>query len=102
VPTFDAQYTLRGIMMTKAKVGAASWNGGGYSNPEVDALIEQVMAETDVNKRIALIHQAQRVHNEDFGHIPMYHIMIPWAMRLGVDLAHRADNLVFMRDVTVK
>jgi peptide/nickel transport system substrate-binding protein len=102
VPTFDAQYTLRGIMMTKAKVGAASWNGGGYSNAQVDALIEEVMAETDVNKRIALIHQAQRVHNEDFGHIPLYHIMIPWAMRQGVDLAHRADNLVFMRDVTVK
>jgi peptide/nickel transport system substrate-binding protein len=101
VPTFDAQYTLRGIMMTREKVGAASWNAGGYSNPEVDALIEQVMAETDAAKRVALIHQAQRIHNREFGHIPLYHIMIPWAMRQGVELAHRADNLLFIRDVAV-
>jgi peptide/nickel transport system substrate-binding protein len=102
VPTFDAQYTLRGIMMTREKVGAASWNAGGYSNPEVDALIEQVMAETDAAKRVALIHAAQRIHNREFGHIPLYHIMIPWAMRQGVELQHRADNLLFVRDVAVK
>jgi peptide/nickel transport system substrate-binding protein len=102
VPTFDAQYTLRGIMMTREKVGAASWNAGGYSNPQVDALIDQVAAETDTVKRNALIHEAQRVHNREFGHIPLYHIMIPWAMRQGVELTLRADNLLFIRDVTVR
>ena len=102
VPTFDAQYTLRGIMMTRDKVGAASWNAGGYSNPEVDALIEQVAAETDAAKRVGLIHEAQRIHNREFGHIPLYHIMIPWAMRQGVELTLRADNLLFIRDVKVR
>jgi peptide/nickel transport system substrate-binding protein len=102
VPTFDAQYTLRGIMMTREKVGAASWNAGGYSNPQVDALVEQVAAETDAVKRTALIHEAQRIHNREFGHIPLYHIMIPWAMRQGVELTLRADNLLFIRDVTVR
>lgn len=102
VPTFDAQYTLRGIMMTREKVGAASWNAGGYSNAQVDALIEQVAAETDAAKRVGLIHQAQRIHNGEFGHIPLYHIMIPWATRQGITLQHRADNLVFARDVTVQ
>jgi peptide/nickel transport system substrate-binding protein len=102
VPTFDAQYTLRGIMMTREKVGAASWNAGGYSNPQVDALVEQVAAETDAVKRTALIHEAQRIHNREFGHIPLYHIMIPWAMRQGVELTLRADNLLFILDVTVR
>lgn len=102
VPTFDAQYTLRGIMMTREKVGAASWNAGGYSNAEVDALVERIAAETDAARRVALIHEAQRIHNREFGHIPLYHIMIAWAMRAEVDLAHRADNLLFVRDITVR
>jgi len=102
VPTFDAQYTLRGIMMTREKVGASSWNMGSYSNAEVDALIERVAAETDPQKRVGLIHEAQRIHNREFGHIPLYHIMIPWAMRQGVELTLRADNLLFVRDVTVR
>ena len=37
VPTYDAMYTLRGIMMSRAKVGGSSWNGGGYSNAAFDA-----------------------------------------------------------------
>jgi peptide/nickel transport system substrate-binding protein len=102
VPTFDAQYTLRGIIMSRAKVGASSWNMGGYANAEVDALIEQVAAETDPARRVALIHAAQRIHNREFGHVPLYHIMIPWAVRANVDVTLRADNILFVRDVAVR
>lgn len=102
VPTFDALYTLRGIMMTRAQAGGGSWNWGGYSNARVDALIREVEAETDPGKRTALIHEAQRVHNREFGHIPLYHLMIPFAMKAGVQMTHRADNLVFGRSVTVE
>ena len=101
VPTFDALYTLRGIMMTRAQAGGGSWNWGGYANARVDALIRQVEAETDPAKRTALIHEAQRVHNAEFGHIPLYHLMIPFAMKANVQMTHRADNLVFGRSVKV-
>jgi peptide/nickel transport system substrate-binding protein len=101
VPTFDALYTLRGIMMTRAEAGGGSWNWGGYSNPRVDALIRQVEAETNAAKRTALIHEAQRIHNAEFGHIPLYHLMIPFAMRATVRMTHRADNLIFGRSVKV-
>lgn len=101
VPTFDALYTLRGIMMTRAQAGGGSWNWGGYSNAQVDALIRQVEAETDPARRNGLIHQAQRIHNAEFGHIPLYHLMIPFAMRATVQMTHRADNLVFGKSVKV-
>jgi peptide/nickel transport system substrate-binding protein len=102
VPTFDALYTLRGIMMTRGQAGGGSWNWGGYSNPRVDALIREIEAATDPAKRTALIHEAQRVHNGEFGHIPLYHLMIPFAMKANVTVTHRADNLVFGRSVKVE
>jgi len=102
VPTFDALYTFRGIMMTRALAGGGSWNWGGYSNPRVDALIREVEAETAPARRIALIHEAQRIHNAEYGHIPLYHLMIPFAMKANVMVTHRADNLVFGRTVKVE
>lgn len=102
VPTFDALYTLRGIIMTKAKVGGGSWNGGGYSNPRVDELIEKLTAEANADERRSMILEAHRIHNAEFGHVPLYHIMIPWAHRQGVSVRHRADNQIAIKDVTVE
>jgi len=102
VPTFDALYTLRGIMMTRALAGGGSWNWGGYSNPAVDRLIGEIEAETDRTRRVALIREAQRIHNGEHGHIPLYHLMIPYAMKASVQLTHRADNVVFGRTVRIQ
>ncbi|MBI3708366.1 MAG: ABC transporter substrate-binding protein [Proteobacteria bacterium] len=101
VPTFDALYTLRGIIMTRGKVGAGSWNAGGYSNPRVDDLIVQVQGEIDAEKRTAYIQEAHAIHNGEFGHIPLYHLMIPWAMARNVDITHRADNFYLAKWVKV-
>jgi len=101
VPTYDAMYTLRGIMMTREKVGGGSWNGGGYSNAGVDSLIEQAQIEPNPDKRRQLIKDAHRLHNEEVGHLPMYHLMIPWAMGAKITAPHRADNQLEIRYVKV-
>lgn len=41
------------------KPGTASSNASGYQNPQMDALIEAINAETDAAKRKQLIHQMQ-------------------------------------------
>lgn len=43
----------------------ASQNDGGYSNPDLDALIDQIDAETDVATRQDLINQMQDLLDED-------------------------------------
>ncbi|MBL8700920.1 MAG: ABC transporter substrate-binding protein [Alphaproteobacteria bacterium] len=101
VPTYDAMYTLRGIMMSQAKVGGGSWNGGRYSNGQVDSLIEKAQTEPNPDTRRQLIKEAHRLHNEDVGHLPMYHLMIPWAMSGKVTAPHRADNQLEIRYVKV-
>jgi peptide/nickel transport system substrate-binding protein len=101
VPTFDASYTLRAVMASRAVGGAATWNAGGWSNAAFDALLPRIDSEQDPEVRRGLIRQAHALHNADLGHIPMYHMMIPWAHRTGVTVAHRADNQVQVREIRV-
>jgi peptide/nickel transport system substrate-binding protein len=101
VPTFDALYTLRAVMASRGMAGGASWNAGGWSNPRFDALVREVESETDAERRRALIREAHALHNAELGHIPLYHMVIPWAHRAGVAVTHRADNQVQIRDVRV-
>lgn len=102
VPTFDASYTLRAIMASRSVGGAATWNAGGWSNAEFDALLPRIDAEQDPEARRGLIRQAHALHNAELGHIPMYHMMIPWAHRTGVTVSHRADNQVQVREIRVE
>jgi peptide/nickel transport system substrate-binding protein len=102
VPTFDASYTIRAVMASRSVGGAATWNAGGWSNAEFDALIPRIDNEQDPEARRGLIRQAHALHNADLGHIPMYHMMIPWAHRAGVAVTHRADNQVQVREIRVE
>jgi len=99
VPTFDASYTMRAVMASRSIGGAASWNAGGWSDPGFDALLARVDAERDPAARRGLMVEAHRLHNAEVGHLPLYHMMIPWAHRQGVTLLHRADNQVQINDV---
>ncbi|PWS39186.1 ABC transporter substrate-binding protein [Falsiroseomonas bella] len=101
VPTFDASYTMRAVMASRSVGGSATWNAGGYSNPAFDALLPRIDAEGDPEARRALIREAHAMHNADLGHIPLYHMMIPWAHRTGVTVTHRADNQVQVREIVV-
>jgi len=101
VPTFDASYTLRAVMASRSIGGSASWNIGGYSNPAFDAMIPRIDAEGDPAARRALMIEAHRLHNADLGHVPLYHMMIPWAHRQGIAMQHRADNQFQVREIKV-
>jgi oligopeptide transport system substrate-binding protein len=48
-------------------------NLGGYSNPEVDALLEQARSETDIEARMALYHQAEQMIIDDVPDILLDH-----------------------------
>ena len=102
VPTFDASYTLRAVMASRSVGGAATWNAGGYANPAFDALLPRIDAEQDPQARRGLIRDAHALHNADLGHVPLYHMMIPWAVRSGVTVQHRADNQFQVREIRVE
>ncbi|MCO6418362.1 ABC transporter substrate-binding protein [Siccirubricoccus sp. KC 17139] len=73
------------------------FNNGGYSNPQLDTLIDQMAVETDPAKRQRIISEAARVLREDVGYIPLHQQQIVWAARNGVDVPQTADNYIQLR-----
>ena len=102
VPTFDSLYTLQSILRTKGTGGDGNWNFSGYSNPKLDAIVDQLKTEIDFKKRAELTREALLLDQADVGHIPLHHQVIPWAMRSNVTVVHRPDNRMHAKWAVVK
>lgn len=99
----DAQTMLSPVLHSPdAKTGNGSFNYGRYVNPKLDALIDAAAVEPNVEKRREIIRQAIAEHNAQVHHVPLHRQMIPWAMRSGVTVVHRADNAPSMEWVTIE
>ena len=97
---FDLSLNTRGHGVSDISPRANLWwrtggsqNFGGYSNPDFDALLEQIDNETDVTARAELISQAEDLLDQDppsflvgyTFHLPMWNSKVK-----GLDLANRA------------
>jgi peptide/nickel transport system substrate-binding protein len=72
--------------------GMGTSNSGGYSNRQVDALLEQALATFDDGKRAALLAEASRVAMADYGALPLHFEMTTWAFRKELDYVPRLDQ----------
>ncbi|GIK42966.1 MAG: ABC transporter substrate-binding protein [Chloroflexota bacterium] len=59
----------------------SSQNQGGYSNPEVDALLDQARGAQDPEERLALYQQAEQMILEDAAWIPLYFSVENWLVK---------------------
>ncbi len=71
-----------------------TFNFGGYCNPKVTALNEQILVETDIKKRDDLIAQAFRIVHDEVGLIPLHQQSLIWGVSKKVDIVQRADNQI--------
>jgi peptide/nickel transport system substrate-binding protein len=101
--TYDVHNMLISLLHTRSAAGGAGFiNDGGYSNPKLDELIDEIQVETDKAKRDALIHDAQVIVKDDIPTIPLHQQAVVWAMRSDVNVVQLADNYFPLRYVTVK
>jgi peptide/nickel transport system substrate-binding protein len=94
----NALYTLLGTRNGKR----GEVNDGGYSNPELDGLIDRIGVETDQAKRSAMIQQSIEMLQKDVPVVPLHQQVIVWAAKTNVELAQPADNFFPYRLVQVK
>jgi len=100
--SFDSWNVLFNLHNTRdAESGRGIFNLGGYSNPEVDALTDRILVETDVDARRELIAQAWQIVHDDVAHLPLHQQSLAWGARDGVALEQRADNVLDWRYITV-
>ena len=79
--------------------GMGGTNRGRYSNPEIDALLEQALATVDDAARETLLQQASEVVIDDYGILPLHFEVTPWAFRAGLTYEARADQYTLAMSV---
>ncbi len=71
-----------------------TFNYGGYCNKKVEELGDQVLVETDLAKRDALIAEAFRIVHDEVGLIPLHQQSIAWGISKKTKIVQRADNQI--------
>lgn len=84
---------LRALAATPSREkGTGGNNRGRYSNPAMDAKLEEAIRTVDGEKREALLREASRLAMADHGILPLYFEVSVWAMRNTVSYPGRTDQ----------
>jgi peptide/nickel transport system substrate-binding protein len=94
--TAEASSPLKALLATFNKEkGRGSANRGRYSNPKMDALLDQALATVDDAKREKLLQAATEIAMNEVGIITLYHQENLWATRKGITYVPRADERTY-------
>ncbi|MBS0539195.1 MAG: ABC transporter substrate-binding protein [Proteobacteria bacterium] len=92
---------LRSLVATPNRErGMGGTNRGRYSNPAMDAKLEEAMRTVDDKKREVLLQEASRLVMADHGLLPLHFELSVWAMRRGLAYTGRADQATLAQFVT--
>lgn len=77
-------------------------NGGGYSNPDVDRLIEQSSREMEPTQRITLLEHAMQMTMSDFAILPLHIEHNVTALSPAFRWEPRSDELLFINSISLQ
>ncbi|MEQ9259433.1 MAG: ABC transporter substrate-binding protein [Roseovarius sp.] len=92
VPTYDSEYIFNFLVHTRGE-DRGSWNGTGYSNTELDGMIQSLASETDLEKRNDTIASIWQVVQDEQLYIPIHHQVLNWGMTdaVGIEVSPEDD-----------
>ncbi|MFN0265198.1 ABC transporter substrate-binding protein [Tepidamorphus sp. 3E244] len=95
VPTYDSEYIFNFLVHTRGDE-RGSWNGTGFSNPDLDAKIVSLASETDLDARNAAIGEIWQVVQDEQLYIPIHHQVLNWGMtdNVGIEVSPEDDPKV--------
>ena len=97
--TSEASSPLKALLATfSAEKGMGQANRGRYSNPKMDAVLQQALATVDDARREKLLQEATQIAMSDLGIIPLYHQESIWGTRKGIVYTPRADERTFAHE----
>ncbi|SFR05201.1 ABC transporter substrate-binding protein [Poseidonocella sedimentorum] len=79
VPTYDSEYIFN-FLVHGREDSIGTWNGTGFDNDELDAKIESLASNTDLDARNADIADIWRVVQDEALYIPIHHQVLNWGM----------------------
>ncbi|MFD2236952.1 ABC transporter substrate-binding protein [Aureimonas populi] len=91
VPTFDSAYNFNDLIHTK-EGDYGAYNGGLYSNPELDEKIVALGTQTDLAARDAAIAEIWEAVQADRVVLPIHNQVLAYAMKDNLTLAVHPEN----------
>ncbi len=83
--TGETSYSLRLLLCTPDSAsGFGGVNRGGYSNPEVDALVREAVGMMDDDRRRTLLEEASAIAMADMAIAPICARATTWATKRGI------------------
>jgi len=99
VPTFDSAYNFNDLVHTRdGKYG--NYNATGFSDPGIDARIESLGNEVDVEKRDATIAELWQFVKDQHLYLPVHNQVVAWAVRDDIEITIQPDNSPKLGTVT--
>ena len=99
--TTEPEGVLVPLAHSRTRPGVGEYNFGGYSNPKVDEAIDKGRVEFDLAKRTAHFTEAMSAIDAEAGFIPIIYRKTIWAMRKGVKVVTRPNDILDLRMVTI-
>ena len=100
-PGTDPWAMLNNVIRTWDAAGSGTFNGGRYSNPKLDALIDAIRVEPDITKRRALTGDALRFMSSELPLVPLYRRKLTWVMRPNIDVVQWPNDVLELRWVRI-
>ena len=93
VPTYDSEYVFNFLYHTRTE-DRGSWNGTGFSNPEMDEMIVSLASEVDLDARNGTIADLWAMAEEEVLYVPIHNQILNWGIAEGWDTVVDADDQV--------
>ncbi|MCV6598660.1 MAG: ABC transporter substrate-binding protein, partial [Mangrovicoccus sp.] len=85
VPPLDSVYIFNFLYHSRGE-DRGSWNGTGYSNADVDAMIVSLESDADLANRDATIAKIWETVQGETLYLPVHHQVLNWGMKSGVEI----------------
>lgn len=91
VPTFDSEYVFN-FLVHSSSDDRGSWNGAQYSNPELDAKIQSLASEVDLDVRNATIADIWNTVQQEVVYLPVHNQVLNWGMTENIDFPVQPED----------
>jgi peptide/nickel transport system substrate-binding protein len=100
-PGTDAWPSLNATIRSYGSDGAGTFNGGRYSNPRLDQVVDAIRVEPDISRRRQLVGDALRIMRAELPLLPLYRRTLTWVMRADIDVAQWPNDVLELRFVQI-
>ena len=97
VPPYDSDYILTFLYHTqKDKFGG--WNATRYSNADIDAKIQSLSTEVNLDKRNKTIADIWAVLQPELAYVAIHNQVNAWGMKSALDVKVHPDNTLWVKE----